>query len=209
MTHARRPLTRFNRLGLFGIATLAWLALALAVRNDAPEYGGLGLALWHMTDYFTNTTAILVAGLFTAFALSVTQPIASRHLGMVTLSVMLVVVVYWPILYPVHPPRPGKEALNLLFHAIVPALVVAYYAGFAVKGTMTRRDPVTWMAYPLGYTGFVLIRGLTTGHYPYFFFDPAKVGVVQVAMNIVIIGLVYFAASHTLVWVDQRSTRKA
>ncbi len=208
MTNAALALTRFNRLGLFCIAALAWLALALAVRNDATEYGGSVPALWHMIDYFTNTTDILVAGMFAVLAIRVTQPIASRHLGMITLSVALVVVIYWPILYPVHPPKPGKEALNLLFHAIVPALVVAYYAVFAVKGTMTQRDPLIWMVYPLGYTGFVLIRGLITGHYPYFFFDPAKVGAAQVGVNIVVIGIVFFAASHALVWLDQRSTRK-
>lgn len=112
------------------------------------------------------------------------------------------------MLYPKFPPKLGTEGANILIHAIVPACVVAYYVLMARKHTTSHRDPVQWMLYPIAYTTFIMIRGVLTHHYPYFFFDSAKVGVVRVIIDVIVIGLIYFGAAHLLVLTDRRAKAK-
>ncbi len=200
-------MTQLNRLTLILIAAAAWVAFGLHLELNRVSEHGLTAGFWHQIDYFTETTDILVALVFSWLALNARGPVASRALAVATLSVIIVVLVYWPVLYPKFPPKPGTEGANVLIHAIVPALVVGYFVLMTRKRTTSLSDPLRWMAYPLAYTAFVIIRGGVTGHYPYFFFNPAKVGVAMVGVNIVIIGLIYFGAGHALVALDRRSRR--
>ncbi len=199
-------MTRLNRLALIVIAVAAWVAFALHLELNWVSEHGLLAGLWHQIDYFTETTDILVALVFTWLAFSARGPVASKALAVVTLSVIIVVLVYWPVLYPKFPPKPGTEGANVLIHAVVPALVVAYYVLMTHKRTARMSDPLRWMLYPLAYTAFVISRGVVTGHYPYFFFNPAKVGVAMVVVDILAIGLIYFGAGHALVALDRRKT---
>jgi len=200
-------MTPLNRLALIGIALLAWWAFWLHLDLNAVSEHGWLAGFWHQIDYFTETTDILVALIFSWLALTAHGKVTSQVLAVVTLSVIIVVLVYWPVLYPKFPPKPGTEGANFLIHAIVPACVVAYYTLMTRKNTTHHRDPLRWMAYPLVYTGFIMVRGIMTGHYPYFFFNPAKVGVPMVIVDIILIGLIYFGAGHALVAID-RGRRK-
>lgn len=197
-----------NRLALIIVAALAWWAFWLHLdMNAASEHGWL-LGFWHQLDYFTETTDILVALVFSWLAFSARAKVTSKALAVVTLSVIIVVLVYWPVLYPKFPPKPGTEGANALIHAIVPACVVVYYWLFARKRSTSHSDPLRWLAYPLAYTGFIMVRGVMTTTYPYFFFNPAKVGWAMVIVDIIVIGLIYFGAGHALVTLDKRARKR-
>jgi len=161
-------------------------------------------ALWGQADYFTETTNMLVAVLFSWLAVRAQAPVSSRALAVAAVSEAIVMLVYWPVLYPTNPPKPGEEIANVLIHGVVPMMVIAYCIMLARKATTTLSDPLRWMAYPVGYTVFIMARGILTGKYPYFFFNPAKVGVPMVIADIVIIGIIYFGAGHVFVWLDRK-----
>jgi hypothetical protein len=197
-----------NRLALIIVAALAWWAFWLHLDMNAVSEHGWLAGFWHQLDYFTETTDILVAFVFSWLALTARGKVTSQALAVVTLSVIIVVLVYWPVLYPKFPPKPGTEGANVLIHAIVPACVVAYYLLFARKRSTSHADPLRWMAYPLAYTGFIMVRGVLTSKYPYFFFNPAKVGWGMVVVDIIVIGLIYFGAGHFLVTLDKRARRR-
>ena len=60
-----------------------------------------------------------------------------------------------------------------------------------------RRAVVPWLAFPLGWTAFTLVRGAIDGRYPYPFLDPANGGYGVVALYC--IGI--FALFLAVVWV--------
>jgi hypothetical protein len=199
-----------NRLFLMTIAALAWWAFWQHLElNTSLEHGVWGAGLWHSLDYFTETTNILAALTFSWLAVRARGPVSSRALGLVVPSVVLVVLVYWPILYPISSHKQGMMGTNVLIHAIIPALVVLYYVFFTVNRTQERRDPLLWLLYPVAYLVFIQTRGVFDHKYPYFFVNPLKVGMPMVVVYSLIIGALYLAAGHALVWLDQRGGRFA
>ena len=60
-----------------------------------------------------------------------------------------------------------------------------------------RRAVVPWLAFPLAWTAFTLVRGAIDGRYPYPFLDPANGGYGVVALYC--IGI--FALFLAVVWV--------
>jgi polyferredoxin len=73
---------------------------------------------------------------------------------------------------------------------------------------MTLRDGLTWIVYPLLWTGLTLVRGAVDAWYPYPFLDPANGGYAQVVVTIVAItaGFLLLAAGAIAV-ANSRGTR--
>ncbi len=203
-------MTQINRLCMIVIAVLAWIAFGFHLEMNRMSAGGLWIAgFWRQIDYFTETTNILVAITFSWFGWRARGPIASRDLATAVLSVAIVVLVYWPVLYPKFPPKPGTEGSNVLIHAIIPALVMGYYVLFTQKGTASRTDPLRWLMYPLSYLLFVELRGVFTEKYPYFFLNPLKVGWLMALVYGLLIGLIYLGGGYALLLLDKRKWRRA
>ncbi|WP_406076588.1 Pr6Pr family membrane protein [Micromonospora sp. NBC_00858] len=133
--------------------------------------------------------------------------------GAVTLYITITGVVYHLVLANpaspfamVQPDRSGGEALgNQLLHTVVPLLVVADWVLFDQRGRLRLRYAAWWLAFPLGYLGFALLRGLVVHRYPYPFLDAAELGYAGVAISAVffaiafwLLGLLYIGIDHTL-----------
>ena len=120
------------------------------------------------------------------------EPPASAALkGAVTLYVVITGLVYHLVLTnpasgfavaEVH--RALPEAIgNQLLHTVVPVLAVLDWLVFDARGRYRWRYPVYWLAFPLGYLGFALVRGLIVHRYPYPFIDVRELGYRGVAIS--------------------------
>lgn len=67
-------------------------------------------------------------------------------------------------------------------HTLSPILGVVFWARHVEKGKMNGRHPFIWLAYPIAYLIYWLIRGPIVGYYPYFFIDVNLLGYSGVAL---------------------------
>ena len=68
---------------------------------------------------------------------------------------------------------------NLLLHMATPVLVPVFWFAFPPKGTLTDRDPLRWILYPLGYFLYALARGWIEQRFAYPFMDVSRLGWLQ------------------------------
>ena len=57
-----------------------------------------------------------------------------------------------------------------------------WWVGAVEPGRLRIWHPFAWLAYPIGYLGFWLVRGPIVGEYPYFFIDVDELGYAGVAV---------------------------
>ncbi|HEU4715801.1 MAG TPA: Pr6Pr family membrane protein [Candidatus Saccharimonadales bacterium] len=68
-------------------------------------------------------------------------------------------------------------AVNIILHYIMPVVILADWLAFPPdKKLLFRIALVCWLAYPLLYLAYSLIRGAITGWYPYPFINPTLSG---------------------------------
>ncbi len=87
--------------------------------------------------------------------------------------------------------------VNSVVHGIFPLAVIADWLIDPPGGRISFRRSLWWLAYPLGWLGYTMIRGPIAGWYPYPFLDPANGGYGGVAVYVVgilVFGLVLGAA---------------
>ncbi|NJP34343.1 Pr6Pr family membrane protein [Micromonospora thermarum] len=136
--------------------------------------------------------------------------------GAVTLYVTITGVVYHLVLAnPASPfamPQPDRafgEALgNQFLHTVVPLLAVADWALFDRRGRLRPRYAVWWLAFPLGYLGFALVRGLLVERYPYPFIDAGELGYGGVGVSATFFAFAFWLLGLVFVGVDRGLARR-
>lgn len=195
------------RLAAALMAALAWTGLAMEFAAALPRLGSMPAALWAVLRYFTITTNLIVAAIFTALALARTPH--PRLLAGTALAIALVGIVYQGVLRGQVPMSPGGPVADLLLHALTPLLVPLYWLAFARKGALRWRDPALWALYPLAYLAYALARGAADGLYAYPFIDAPRIGWPQVGRNVASITAGFLAAGVALVALDRAWGRRS
>ena len=77
--------------------------------------------------------------------------------------------------------------VDVVLHKIFPIVVVLDWIIDPPQTRMSWRDGLLWLAFPLVWTGFTLVRGAIDGWYPYPFLDPAHGGYGTVAVVVIAI----------------------
>ena len=137
--------------------------------------------------------------------------------GAVTLYITITGVVFHLVLAnPASPfamPQPDRalgEALgNQFLHTVVPLLAVADWALFDRRGRLRPRYAAWWLAFPLGYLGFALVRGLVVQRYPYPFIDAGQLGYDGVGVSAVGFAVAFWLLGLLFVGVDRALVRRA
>lgn len=163
------------RLTAAFIAALAALGVAWQFQIDgtiAEPLPWLDRA-WNMLRYFTIITNLLVA--FTLARAALGQRVSPNLAATITLSIVMVGVVYRLLLAPAEPKPAPDYYPDFLMHVAVPVLVPLWWAAFADRN-LSLKGLVTWLSLPAAYLIYALIRGALTGRYPYFFLDLQKSG---------------------------------
>ncbi len=94
---------------------------------------------------------------------------------------------------------------NTVLHYIMPIVVIVdWLVASRVKGVAFRRS-IVWLAFPLAYLGYSLVRGPIADWYPYPFMDPAHHGYIGVVITSVVIAVILIA----ITWVIATAPRWA
>ena len=66
--------------------------------------------------------------------------------------------------------------VDFVLHKLVPVGVVVDWVLDPPRTRLSTRDALLWLAYPLTWLAYTLVRGAAVGWYPYPFLDPAHAG---------------------------------
>lgn len=186
------------------VALVAWSGLLAGCVAVFGRTGSVGATAWIMSAYFTNTTALLVAVLFTGLALGAPFRGRPSFLAGAALMVLLVGIVQRLLLHGLRTLHGADALADVLLHIVLPVLVPAFWLAFADKGRLRLRDPLLWAAYPLAYLGYALARGASGGHYVYPFIDLPQIGGIMVLAHVAAITAGFLASGAMIVLLDSR-----
>ncbi|MGK5444913.1 Pr6Pr family membrane protein [Micromonospora sp. URMC 105] len=172
-----------------------------------------------LLPYFTIQSNVAV-GLFAGYAAwrawrARAEP-PSALKGAVTLYITITGVVYHLVLANpaspfamTQPERALGEALgNQFLHTVVPLLAIADWALFDQRGRLRVRHAAWWLAFPLAYLGFALVRGLVVHRYPYPFIDAGQLGYAGVSVSAVLFAVAFWVLGLLFVGVDRGLSRR-
>ena len=97
---------------------------------------------------------------------------------------------------------------NTVLHYIMPAAVVLDWIWDAPGVRIAFRTALLWLAFPLAYLAYSLVRGAIVGWYPYPFLSPAQHGYAGVAVAGVGVTAVVLVLAAGLAWVGQRGAKR-
>ncbi|MFI7546339.1 Pr6Pr family membrane protein [Actinoplanes sp. NPDC049599] len=150
-------------------------------------------------------------GIFAAWAAFRGRDTPPALKGAVTLYVAITGLVYHLVLTnqasgfamaPVE--RALPEAIgNQLLHTVVPLLAVLDWLLFDERGRFRWRHALYWLAFPLGYLAFALIRGLVVDRYPYPFIDVNALGYDGVSISAVGFAVAFWLLGLCFVAIDR------
>jgi hypothetical protein len=191
------------------ISIVAWIGLIVQFGSSTAAQGSVGAAAWHLLLFFTILTNLGLAVIFTGIALGRPFFGAPALLGGVTLSILLVGVVYSLLLAGTAVLTGGDRFANVIMHYAMPILTPLFWLIHTPKGGLRTRDPLIWAAYPLIYLAYALIRGGIGGIYPYPFLDVGKFGWAATASNATGIAIGFLIGGYLMIWLDQRLAQGA
>nr|MDT0660483.1 Pr6Pr family membrane protein [Micromonospora sp. DSM 115978] len=167
-----------------------------------------------LLPYFTiqsNLAVGLLAGTAAWLAWRGRPEPPSAVKGAVTLYITITAVVFHLVLAnsasPFAMPQPDRDLVatagNQLLHTVVPLLALLDWALLDPRGRLRARHAVYWLAFPLGYLAFALVRGLFVDSYPYPFIDAGRLGYGGVGLSTLFFALVFWLLGLVLVGVDR------
>jgi hypothetical protein len=184
------------------IAIAAWTGLIVQLWQSYSSSGSVVLALWTIFGFFTITTNVVVAFVFTWIALG--RNVAEWIVAGTMLSIVLVGVVNALLLWGALELSGGSAVVDKLLHVVTPVLAPIFWIIFTPKGRLTWSHPLVWAIYPLAYLFYAIARGLATGRYAYPFLNIAALGWQRTALNAFYIAVGFMASGYAVVWIDRR-----
>jgi hypothetical protein len=201
----RERTTRIMALLGAGICITALaLQLALMLSFVHDRGGGTLTGLWRFLGFFTNVTNILAALVLAHAAL---RPRIRTGLGapwveaMATASIIMAGILNAVLLSHFNPQGLRKLA-DLGLHEIAPFAVTLFWL-LRPHGGLGLKDALLGMSWPSIYCAYALLRGAADGWYPYYFLDPAMLGLNGLALSVLGLGIAFLAASLALIGVDR------
>lgn len=196
----RRTLINTYRLG-FAVLTIA------AIAAQAADLHARGVFVaQNFFSYFTiQSNLIAVAVFLIGVAWWRTAPTPTWELVRGAAVVyMTVTFVVFALLLSNTDVDTALPWVNTVVHQIFPIVVFADWLIDPPRNGIPFTTSLRWLTYPLLWTAYTLVRGATSGWYPYPFLDPANGGYGSVAVYNVVI-LVFGAALCLVVsWIGTR-----
>ncbi len=97
--------------------------------------------------------------------------------------------------------------VNSVLHEVMPIVIVIDWLLDPPSRQLTYRHAALWLAYPLAWVAYTLIKGPIAEWYPYPFLDPANGGYGTVALYCVGIAAVVFIISVAIMWIGNLARR--
>ncbi len=202
-------MTGWGRVFAAMVAALAWGGLVVQFFALFAESGSVMGSLATMLVYFTITTNLIVAVLFTGIALGLRGFDRPTAIAGAMLAIVLVGAVYHLLLRGLTELSGGSLVASVLLHQVTPVVVPVFWVMFARKGGLQLVDPLFWAIYPLGYLVYALVWGGIHGRYPYPFLNVDQIGWGRVGLNAAAIAAGFMVAGWGVVALDRWIGRPA
>jgi hypothetical protein len=92
---------------------------------------------------------------------------------------------------------------NTVLHYIMPIVVIVDWVIAAPAVAITIRAALAWLAFPLAYLVYSLVRGAIAGWYPYPFMNPSTSGYLGLVITAVIIAVILAAITWAITTVSR------
>jgi hypothetical protein len=198
------------KLGI-AIMLIAWFAVImqyyLMLENRVAPVAETNLRFF---SFFTILTNILVAVYFTMIVLNIKNRSvnAPGTLTAITLYISVVGLVYQLVLRQLWTPTGMQRIVDEMLHSVVPVLVIIYWYLYENKSLVGYKQIPRWLAYPLIYLFYILIRGIFAGFYPYPFVDVVKLGLQKVLENSVMLMLLFIGLAAIFIKIGKVTSPK-
>ena len=195
------------RLVRLGTAALAIAAIVAQVVTLA-DAGRLDLV--NFLSYFTiqsNLIGIVVLLLMTLWWAPGHRPVWLEWLrGAATVYLTVTFVVVILLLQNIDV---GLQLawVDFVLHKLTPVVLVADWLLAPSTVRLTPRAALSWLAYPLAWLAYTMVRGPIANWYPYPFLDPAKGGYGQIAVTILVILAASALLCIAIAWLGNRRGR--
>ncbi len=195
----------YNKIFPICISILGWFALVAQFHINITSGAATPAELLiRYFSYFTILTNLLVAVCCTCIAINPEKGWGSffskvQTLTAITVYILVVGIVYNIILRFLWQPKGLQKLVDELLHSAIPALFLLYWLLFVNKQTMQWKQVFPWLAYPLVYLLFILIRGSFSGFYPYPFVNVGDLGMNKVLLNSIAITILFIVTGLLLI----------
>lgn len=195
------------------IVILGWFALIaqfyLIILNRTTSVGETVIRYF---TFFTILTNLLVALCFTYLLFNPkSKPgiFFSKSTTLTAISVYIIVVgmVYNLILRFLWSPKGLQFIVDELLHTVIPILCIIFWWKYARTKALKWKDAYPWLIYPLVYIFIILIRGASSGFYPYPFIDVNTIGYAKVFLNSAILAVCFLGISLLFIGIGRRSNK--
>jgi len=103
----------------------------------------------------------------------------------------------------------SEEWVDFVVHKLMPVVLFADWLVDPPRHRLPRWTVLAWLAYPLAWLGYTLIRGEAEGWYPYPFVDASELGYDGVLVRSVGLAVGFALAGAALLWLGNRRARSS
>lgn len=201
-----------SRISAGVIALIVWAGLILQFAISIPAYVQTGLtavgAVVQILSFFTIETNLLVAVVLTCFALvprSAIGKIFSQPSVLTATGVYICIVglVYAVALKGLLHLEGLFKVADFLLHTLSPLVYAVFWLSFLSAYKLPWKVMFKWAAFPLTYLVYSLIRGDIVSWYPYPFINAAKLGYGRVAINSLLVLVVFLVFSSLFIGITR------
>lgn len=189
------------RRGALAIAAVAAVTLAVRLWLRVEVSDGLVDALSYMSQYFTILTNTLTMLMMAWLGAGKTLP--PRIIKAVVIAIVCVGLVYHTMLAHLVDLSGLELWADHGTHTFVPLLTGLWWVFFGPRPPLRLSDIPLWVAWPLVYCGYILVRAEFSGFYPYPFLNVPEIGwtglaasVAGLVVGFVVVGLLLTALAR-------------
>jgi hypothetical protein len=191
-------------VGTFAVLLQAGLTIPLRMANGH----GFPESVIFLLSFFTVLTNIAVVAVYAAslfpaqlgFLAKMNRPVVRASAAA---CIAVVGLVYATVLSKIWAPQGLFWLCDVLLHYVAPILYLVWWTVFGRDGSLKWTDAPKFLAAPLLYLPYAIVRGRLTGNYPYPFIDVAALGAAKAAVNCFFVALVFLAASLLAIALDR------
>ncbi|MFR9801458.1 Pr6Pr family membrane protein [Pseudonocardia sp. RS010] len=203
------PLARpwFGLVAAFALLGVVLQVVATAV-DPAPYsiFTSTGARVANVFAFFTILSNLLVGVVHVLLAIDPERD--SRVMRVLLLDAVVAIavtgIVYNLVLAQIANPHGLHRVADVLCHMITPLFAVVGWLLFGPRGLVDRDVVLLAALYPLVWLAFTLVRGALTDWYPYPFVDVVAHGYVRVAINCLVVALLFLGLGFGALALDRR-----